>query len=117
MFVLADDLAATALEEWQAAYARALDWAARTSVRDRRTPKIGPRVKVESAPEIGRRSRRMSKKTRRRLDAGLKAKVALEALQNEATVAELAAKYISTRTRSTPGRSSCSTVRQRFSCG
>jgi transposase len=35
----------------------------------------------------------MSKKTRRRLDAGLKAKVALEALWNEATVAELAAKH------------------------
>ena len=35
----------------------------------------------------------MSKKPRRRLDAGLKAKVALEALGNEATVAELAAKY------------------------
>src|SRR5205814_6349534 len=35
----------------------------------------------------------MGKKTRRRLDAALKAKVALEALRNEATVAELAAKY------------------------
>jgi transposase len=35
----------------------------------------------------------MSKKTRRRLDAALKAKVALEALRNEVTVAELAAKY------------------------
>ena len=35
----------------------------------------------------------MSKKARRRLDAGLKAKVALEALRNEATVAEPAAKY------------------------
>lgn len=35
----------------------------------------------------------MSKKTRRRLDAQLKAKVALEALRNEATIAELAAKY------------------------
>jgi transposase len=35
----------------------------------------------------------MSKRTRRRLDAALKAKVALEALRNEATVAELAAKY------------------------
>lgn len=38
-------------------------------------------------------SRRMSTKTRRRLDAGLKAKVVLEALRNEATVAELAPKY------------------------
>ena len=35
----------------------------------------------------------MSKKARRRLDAGLKAKVALEALRDEATVTELAAKY------------------------
>jgi transposase len=35
----------------------------------------------------------MSKKTRRRLDAGLKAKVTLEALRHEATIAELAAKY------------------------
>ena len=35
----------------------------------------------------------MSKKTTRRLDAALKAKVVLEALRNEATVAELAAKY------------------------
>jgi len=35
----------------------------------------------------------MSKRTRRRHDAVLKAKVALEALRNEATIAELAAKY------------------------
>ena len=35
----------------------------------------------------------MSKKSRRRLEAGLKAKVALEALCNEATIAELAARY------------------------
>ena len=35
----------------------------------------------------------MSKKTRRRLDAELKAKVALEALRNEATIAELAVKF------------------------
>jgi transposase len=35
----------------------------------------------------------MKKKTRRRLDAGLKAKVALEAAGNAATVAELAAQY------------------------
>jgi transposase len=34
----------------------------------------------------------MSKQTRRRLDAALKAKVALEALRNEATIADLAAK-------------------------
>ena len=45
------------------------------------------------AEGIARRSRRMSKKTRRRLDAGLKAKVALEALRNAATIAELAVKY------------------------
>ena len=35
----------------------------------------------------------MSKKTRRRFDAQLKAKVTLEALREEATLAELAAKY------------------------
>jgi transposase len=35
----------------------------------------------------------MSQTTRRRLDAALKAKVALEALRNEATIADLAAKY------------------------
>ena len=35
----------------------------------------------------------MSRKTRRRLDASLKAKVALEVLRDEATVADLAAKY------------------------
>ena len=35
----------------------------------------------------------MSKKTRRRLDAGLKAKVGLEALRNQATVAELADRW------------------------
>jgi len=36
----------------------------------------------------------MSKKTRRRLDAQLKAKVALEALRNEATIAELAVRLL-----------------------
>jgi transposase len=35
----------------------------------------------------------MSNKTRRRLAAALKAEGALEALRNEATIAELAAKY------------------------
>jgi hypothetical protein len=53
----------------------------------------------------------MSKKTTWRLDAGLKAKVALEVLRNEATVAELR-RSISLTTR---GRSSSSTVRRRFS--
>ena len=35
----------------------------------------------------------MSQKTRRRFDAQLKAKVALEAIRDETTIAELAAKY------------------------
>ncbi len=35
----------------------------------------------------------MGKKTRRRIDAGLKAKIALEALREQATVADLAQRY------------------------
>jgi transposase len=35
----------------------------------------------------------MTKKTRRKLDAALKAKIALEALREHATVTELAARY------------------------
>ena len=35
----------------------------------------------------------MTKKTRRRIDAGLKAKIALEALREQATVTELAQRY------------------------
>ena len=35
----------------------------------------------------------MMKKTRRRIDAGLKAKIALEALREQATVADLAQRY------------------------
>jgi transposase len=41
----------------------------------------------------------MNKKMRRRLDAGLKAKIALEVLRNEATVAELVAKIGAARDR------------------
>jgi transposase len=35
----------------------------------------------------------MTKRTRRTIDAGLKAKIALEALRDEATVSELAQRY------------------------
>jgi transposase len=35
----------------------------------------------------------MTKKTRRKIDAGLKAKIALEALREQATVADLAQRY------------------------
>ena len=35
----------------------------------------------------------MTKKTRRRIDAGLKSKIALEALREQATVADLAQRY------------------------
>jgi transposase len=35
----------------------------------------------------------MTKRTRRKIDAGLKAKIALEALRDEATVADLAQRY------------------------
>ena len=57
----------------------------------------------------------MSKKTRRRLDAGLKAKVALEALRNQAKVAELAVKYQLHPNQIYAWKSSCSTARLRFS--
>ena len=49
----------------------------------------------------------MTKRTRRKIDAALKAKIALEALREQATVADLAQRYRFTRTRFTPGRSSC----------
>jgi transposase len=48
----------------------------------------------------------MMKTTRRRIDAGLKAKIALEALREQATVTDLAQRYEVTPTRFTPGRSS-----------
>ena len=53
----------------------------------------------------------MMTKTRRKIDAALKAKIALEALREQATVAELAQRYRFTRTRSMAGRSSFRTTR------
>jgi len=44
------------------------------------------------------------KKTRRKIDAALKAKIALEALREQATVANLRSAITSIRTRSMPGR-------------
>src|SRR5438045_2108511 len=48
----------------------------------------------------------MVTKTRRKIDAALKAKIALEALREEATMADLAQRYEVHPTRSIPGRSS-----------
>ena len=51
------------------------------------------------------------KKTRRKIDASLKAMIALEALREQATVADLAQRYEVIRTRFMPGRSNCWTTR------
>jgi hypothetical protein len=48
----------------------------------------------------------MTKKTRRRIDAGLKAKIALEALREQATVTDLAQRYELHPNQITPVRSS-----------
>ena len=48
----------------------------------------------------------MTKRTRRKIDAALKAKIALEALREQATVPTWRSATRSTRTRFTPGRSS-----------
>ena len=54
----------------------------------------------------------MTKKTRRRIDAGLKAKIGPEALREQATVVDLAQRHEVHPTRFMPGRSSC-TIRRR----
>jgi transposase len=46
----------------------------------------------------------MMKKTRRKFDAGVKAKIALEALREESTTADLAARHGFTRIRFTVGK-------------
>ncbi|WP_167520824.1 hypothetical protein [Bradyrhizobium daqingense] len=56
----------------------------------------------------------MTKKTRREIDAVLKAKIALEAVREQATAADLAQRYEVHRTRSMLGRSSCWTRRPGF---
>ena len=57
----------------------------------------------------------MSKKSRRRLDAALKSKVALEALRNEATIAELAGKYQLHPNQIYALKKQCSMARLQFS--
>lgn len=59
---------------------------------EKRTPKIGPGAKVGSAPG-NQEEQTDEQEDKGRLDAVLKGKVALEALRNAATVAELGAKY------------------------
>ncbi|MDA9391329.1 hypothetical protein WN73_11695 [Bradyrhizobium sp. CCBAU 45394] len=49
----------------------------------------------------------MTTKTRRKIDAALKAKIALETVREQATVADLAQRYEVHRTGSMPGRSNC----------
>jgi len=47
---------------------------------------------LDNLPLLGKEERMMTK-TRRKIDAALKAKIALEALREEATVADLAQRY------------------------
>ncbi|MCP3368601.1 hypothetical protein [Bradyrhizobium cajani] len=49
----------------------------------------------------------MTKKTRRKIDAALKAKIALEALREQVSVADLAQRYEVHPNRFIPGRSNC----------
>jgi hypothetical protein len=55
---------------------------------------------------------KMTQRTRRKIDAALKAKIALEALREQATAADLAERYQVHPNRFIPGRSS-SWIRQR----
>ena len=58
------------------------------------------------------RTERQMTKTRRKIDAVLEAKIALEALREQATVSDLAQRIRFIRIRSTPGRSSSLTMRR-----
>jgi len=49
----------------------------------------------------------MTTKTRRKIDAALKAKIALEAVREQATVADLAQRYQVHPNQIMPGRSNC----------
>jgi transposase-like protein len=58
----------------------------------------------------------MTKKTRRKIDAALKAKIALEAVREQATVADLAQRYQGIQIKFAPGRrSSFSSTRREHS--
>jgi hypothetical protein len=57
----------------------------------------------------------MTTKTRRKIDAALKAKIALEAVREQATVADLAQRYQGIRIKFAPGRSSFSSTRREHS--
>ncbi|WP_083850308.1 hypothetical protein [Rhodovulum sp. PH10] len=54
----------------------------------------------------------MTKRTRRKIDAGLEAKIALEAIREQATVADRPSATRFIRTKFAPGRRSFSTLRR-----